>query len=217
MGLAFLFFSAFVIGLSGALMPGPVLFVTIRHSAGRGRAVGPLIVAGHAMVEVPLVLAVVFGLGGLLARPVFTGLVGVAGGALLLGLGAQMLRSLPGLHLPGPTEAEGQGSLGAAGLIGAGAATSVANPYFTLWWATVGMRFLAEATVHGALGYAAFYAGHVLSDLGWYSAVAEGVHRGRRILSDRGYRRLVGACALLLVGFALYFGIDGAVRLLAAG
>lgn len=217
MGLVLLFVSAFVTGLSGALMPGPVLFVTIRHTAEKGRVVGPLIVAGHAAVEVPLMLAVIFGLGSLLKRPVFTGVVGLAGGALLLLLSAQMLRSLPGLHLPDPDEAGDDGGTGALGIIGAGAATSVANPYFPLWWATMGMRFLAGAAAFAPLGYVVFYAGHILSDLGWYAAVAEGVHRGRRILSDRGYRWLVGVCAVLLAGFAVWFGIDGVKHLLRAG
>ncbi|MFO8006520.1 MAG: LysE family transporter, partial [Candidatus Brocadiia bacterium] len=182
-GLAQLFVASFVTALSGVLMPGPVLFMTVRHSASEGCKVGPLIIAGHAVVEIPLMVAVVVGLRGLLARDVFVGVVGTAGGALLLVMSAMMLRSLPRLHLPGGAGAPAVDSPGVLGLVAAGALTSVANPYFTLWWATVGMKFLAEAAAFTLLGYAVFYAGHISADLAWYGAVSESVHRGRRLLS----------------------------------
>ncbi len=145
MPLILLFLTAFLTALSGALMPGPVLFVTLRHSAAGGRGAGPLVVAGHALVEVPLVAAIVLGLRELLRGDVFLGTVGLAGGAVLLLMSASMLRSLPTLHLPGPDEAREDGVPGAMGVVAAGAATSLSNPYFFLWWATIGMGLLAKA------------------------------------------------------------------------
>lgn len=215
MSLYLLFGTAFVTALSGALMPGPVLFVTVRHSASGGRAAGPLVVLGHALVEVPLMAAVILGLQPILRRETFVAGVGLAGGVVLLMMSASMLRSLPGLHLPGRQEVEDGNGPGARSVVAAGALTSVSNPYFFVWWATVGLKFLGEAARFALLGYAVFYVGHVLADLGWYSAVSESVHRGRRVLSDRAYRWLVGALALALAGFAVWFGLDGAQRLLA--
>jgi len=212
MGLLGLFAGAFVTALSGALMPGPVLFVTVRYSAGGGRRAGPLIVLGHALVEVPLMLAVILGLREVLARDSFIGGVGVAGGAMLLLLSAMMLRSVPRLTLPQAAGQE-QGGPGAWTVVGAGAATSLSNPYFFLWWATIGMRFLAGAARFALLGYVVFYVGHILADLAWYAAVGESVHRGRRLLTNRAYRWLVGVLAVCLAGFAVWFGWDGAVRL----
>jgi threonine/homoserine/homoserine lactone efflux protein len=195
-------------------MPGPVLFVTVRHSAAGGRWAGPLVVVGHALVELPLMLAIVFGLGRLLGSKGFVGGVGLAGGIVLLLMSVGMLRSLPRLHLPTGSEVDGGDGPGASGVVAAGALTSVANPYFFVWWATLGMRLLAGAAQFALIGYAVFYAGHVLADLGWYAAVSESVHRGRRMLSDRGYRWLVGALAICLGGFAAWFAADGVIRLL---
>ena len=76
---------------------------------------------------------------------------------------------------------------------------------------------MAGAVPFGALGYAVFYSGHVLSDLAWYAAVSESVHHGRRLLSDASYRWLVGLCALLLMAFAAYFGYPGYVVIASAG
>lgn len=210
MGLALLFGMAFVTALSGALMPGPVLFATVRWSAQHGRAVGPLIVAGHAVVEAPLVVAIILGLGGVLSGHAFVGVVGLAGGLVLLVMGGLMLAAVPRLSLPQrSSEQSGDASLGAGKIVAAGAFTSVSNPYFTLWWATVGLRLLAQAEPFGAPGYVVFYVGHVLADLVWYGAVSESLHHGRRLLSDRGYRRLVAGCAVLLIGFAAYFAYGG--------
>ena len=213
MALAGLFFGAFLTALSGALMPGPVLFVTVRHAAAGRRWVGARVVLGHAVVEVPLMLAVILGLGELLRQDLFFGAVGVAGGLVLLGMGALMLRSLPGLTLPRADGPSGSPPDRARGLVAAGALTSVSNPYFLVWWATIGMGFLASAAPHGAVGYAVFYLGHVLADLVWYEAVGASVRRGSRLMSDGSYRRLVGVCALLLAAFAVWFAAIGLGRL----
>ncbi len=213
MPLTLLFPTAFLTALSGALMPGPVLFVTLRHSAAGGRWAGPLVVVGHALVEAPLVAAVVLGLRERLRGDAFLGTVGLAGGAVLLAMSAGMLRSLPSLHLPGPGEAREDGAPGAMGVVVAGAVTSLSNPYFFLWWATIGMGLLAKAAPYALPGYAVFYVGHVLADLVWYAAVAESVHRGRKVLSDRAYRVLVGVLAVCLAGFAVWFAWGGAERL----
>ena len=52
-----IFFTSFVIALSGALMPGPLLTVTISESARRGFVAGPLLIAGHGLLELALVVA----------------------------------------------------------------------------------------------------------------------------------------------------------------
>src|SRR5208337_2637542 len=90
--------TSFLVGLSGAMMPGPVLTVTIGETAARlrpdtpglnGRAqvrgalAGPLIVLGHGILEVLLVAAVVLGLGRLLRLGPVIGTVALLGGAVL--------------------------------------------------------------------------------------------------------------------------------------
>jgi len=217
MGLVVLFAAAFVAALSGAMMPGPVLFATVRWSAQHGRWVGPLMVLGHAVIEVPLMAAVVLGLDRLLANVLFKGAVGVVGGAVLLGMGLLMLRSLGKLELPlrAPEEAD-PSPLGLGRVVTAGVLTSASNPYFVGWWATIGLKFLADAKPFGLVGYVVFYARHILADLAWYGAVSESVHHGRRFLSVKTYRGLVGVCAVVLIGFALWFGWDGLTGLLRA-
>jgi threonine/homoserine/homoserine lactone efflux protein len=193
MELAALFALAFGTGFSGAAMPGPLLFATVRWSVQRGRWVGPLVTLGHMVVEVPLMVAIVLGLGKVLSADRFVGIVGLAGGTVLLAMGVMMTRAAPRAALP-PRDGgtEGRVRIELWRIVSTGALTSLANPYFPLWWATVGLNFLALAAPAGLEGYSVFYAGHVLADLVWYSAVSESMHRGRRLLSDRGYRWLIG-------------------------
>ena len=210
MSLPMLFAAAFGVAFSGALMPGPVLFATVRWSARHGRWTGPLIVLGHVAVEIPLMTAVVLGLGATLRAPAFAGVAGLAGGALLLAMGAMMIRSAPRSSLPAAGAANArQGAAGALKIVAAGALTSVSNPYFAGWWATVGLQFLSQAAPFGLAGYAVFYAGHVLADFAWYCAASESVHRGRRLLSDRSYRRLIAVCGVVMLVLGALFAYWG--------
>ena len=43
--------TSFIVALSGALMPGPLLTVTVGEAARRGFWAGPLIMVGHALLE----------------------------------------------------------------------------------------------------------------------------------------------------------------------
>ncbi|TAN36701.1 MAG: lysine transporter LysE [Verrucomicrobia bacterium] len=202
--LLFLFGTAFVVGFSGALAPGPVLTATVGETIRRGFWAGPLIVLGHALLEIVLLVAVIAGLGLWLARPVVQGALGVSGGLLLAILGLRMLVM---------ARMEVMEALGTApdrraavrGPVLTGMLTSLANPYWTLWWATVGLNYVALALKRGVVGLGAFYAGHILADLVWYSFVAAAVASGRRILSPRIYVALFMLCGAALACLGGYF------------
>jgi len=208
MTLAVIAGTSFVLGLSGAMMPGPLLTVAIAESVRRGPWAGPLLVAGHALLEGLLVALLFFGLGEWFRIPTVFVIVALGGGAMMVWMGWGMLRGLPGLRL----DLSGGRETGIHPLA-AGAAVSLANPYFTLWWATIGLGYMAVAHEAGLSGVAVFYIFHILSDLAWYSLVSGTVSFGRKFLTDRGYRALVGACAVFICCFGLYFGYRGALAL----
>jgi threonine/homoserine/homoserine lactone efflux protein len=137
------------------------------------------------------------------------GTVGLLGGAVLLWMGWGMFASLSTLRLDTAAPDRRMHP------VLAGILTSLSNPYWALWWATVGLSYIALSLRLGWVGLTFFYVGHVLSDLAWYSAVSLALAMGRRLITDRTYRGLVTACAVFLVGFGLYFGYAGARLLLA--
>lgn len=205
-----LFVTSFIVALSGAVMPGPLLTVTISESPRRGMATGPLLIAGHAVLELALVMALIMGLAPLLQlEPVFI-VIALAGSAVLLWMGIGMLRSLPSMSL-----ITGEAHLASKNLIVSGIVMSLVNPYWCIWWATIGLGYILHSMNAGTLGIVAFFSGHILGDLFWYAAVSTAVWKGRRLLSDRGYRILIGTCGVFLIAFSCLFAWSGVQKLLA--
>jgi threonine/homoserine/homoserine lactone efflux protein len=206
--LAAIFTTSLLVGLSGTLMPGPLLTVTINQSAQRGFWQGPLLILGHAIVELALVLALTVGLSRLLKRKAVAGLIGLLGGAFLLWMGLDIARSVwRGTVSLSLASAERSGAQ--MGPVVAGALVSASNPYWVLWWATVGMSYVALALRQGPLGLGSFYAGHILADLSWYSLVSFVITAGRSFVSQPIYRGILLVCALFLIALSIYFIYSG--------
>ena len=161
-----IFISAFLIGFSGAMMPGPLLGVTIEGSLKRGYIAGPLVVLGHGILEFTLVFAMAFGLREFFSNPIIAGLIGILGGGFLAWMGYDMIKS--SLKKTVSLEDQENGGMGHRNLILAGIVVSATNPYFILWWASTGMESIRQAYTMGVLGILAFYFGHILSDFTWY-------------------------------------------------
>jgi threonine/homoserine/homoserine lactone efflux protein len=195
-----IFVTSFLVGLSGALMPGPVLVVTVSHATHRGFIVGPLIVLGHAILELALVVGVILGLGQYLVLDPVTGVLGIAGGLVLAWMGWGMLSGQSG----GEEESELTRATPTSPVL-AGILTSLSNPYWFLWWATVGMAYISLSLQRGSSGVAAFYSGHILSDLLWYSFIAALIALGHKFVLGRFYRSLFIFCGVFLVLFGGYF------------
>ncbi len=204
MNLISIFFLSLGVGLSGAVMPGPLLTVTIRESYRRGFVAGPLLVAGHAVLEGTLVVLLMLGLDRVVGNEVFFGVVGVAGGAFLFWMGLGMVLEVRrgGLRLE-----MGESSGGRSDPFLAGLTTSLSNPYWFMWWTTVGLSLVLSASRFAFWGIAAFFVGHILSDLLWYSSVSLTLDRGKNIFSQSLYKGLVGVCGVLLLFFGAYFAL----------
>jgi len=210
LALTTIFFTSFVIALSGALMPGPLLTATVGESARRGFIAGPMIILGHGILEAVLVAALLLGLAPLIKQETVFAVIAVAGAGILLWMAYGMFKTLPGLSL---SLAPGQAKRG--GLAATGVLLSLANPYWIIWWATIGLGYVMQCAKFGFTGIAVFFAGHILADLAWYAFVSAAVAKGRNYLSDRLYRGLIAACAVFLVVFACIFGYNGIHKILA--
>jgi threonine/homoserine/homoserine lactone efflux protein len=204
MGNFTLFATAFMVAFSGALMPGPLLTVAINHSLRRGVIVGPLLSLGHGLMEILVVGALLVGLGQVLENGMVAAVVALGGGMVLAWMGYGMLREgwIGKITLD---LAQGKEQRKGTGAFAAGVVATVANPYWLLWWATIGANFVALARQGGALGLVSFFSGHILADFLWYTLVAFLVFTGKRLLTDRLYRALILILGFFLVGLALYF------------
>lgn len=208
----FLFGSSFLIALSGALMPGPVLTGTISEVMKRGFLAGPLIIVGHAILEITLLVAVIAGLGAWIVRDATMIGLGLVGGSLLIAMGIQMAFTA-GRAADAAMHSVADPASAVRGPIAAGILFSLSNPYWTLWWATIGLNLAGLALQSGWPGLVSFYSGHILADLAWYSLVALAVASGRRICPRSVYIGLIVACGIVLVALGMTFFVRALVRL----
>ena len=205
-----IFASSFIIAFSGAMMPGPLLTATISESSRKGFIAGPLLIAGHGILEIVLLVALVLGLAPFLQRNDVFAAVAIAGSVILLWMAVGMFRVLPKLTLslnPGKTKS--------GSLVKSGAILSIANPYWIVWWATIGFGYVIYSWSFGIAGIAFFFTGHILADFVWYSAVSSAVGKGRHLFTDGFYRWVIGTCAVVLILFACYFFYAGVQRIIA--
>jgi len=190
-------------------MPGPLLTVTVSESTRRGAITGPLLILGHGILELSLITALLLGIAPLLQRNDVFIFISLVGGSILLWMAFSMFKSLPGLHLDTAPEQQTGKNLVLAGIL-----FSLANPYWIIWWASIGLGYILHSVKYGFIGVSAFFLGHILADLTWYALISFGVARGRRFFSDIFYRRLIGCCATFLVIFSCYFFYSGIEKLL---
>ncbi len=205
-----IFITSLMIAFSGAVMPGPLLTITISESSSRGIMTGPLLIAGHGILELLLVIALILGLGPVLKmEPVFI-FIAIAGSIVLLWMGIGMIKALPTLSLTKDKTRERQRNL-----IFSGALLSLANPYWSIWWATIGLGYILKSMDMGKMGVMAFITGHLLGDLIWYTFISTAMFKGSRLLGDRAYRMLIGGCAIFLIVFSVLFAWSGVSKLMA--
>ncbi len=192
--------SVVVISFSGVMMPGPMFAVTLAKSY-KSPLAGTQIALGHAVIEVPLILLIYFGFAQFFQNSVVQLVLSILGGGMIIWLGISMFRARVevvkgGKDLP-------------YSAFTAGILTSGLNPFFLLWWATIGSLLIMRFLDFGITGLAVFIVVHWLVDLVWLSFISVTVYKTHSLWSRKLQEGLFIVCSLLLVGFGGWFLISG--------
>jgi len=197
---------AVLISLSGVMAPGPITAVAVGKGSESPHA-GALVAIGHGMVEFPLIVFIFWGFGHLIDLPYVRTAIALVGGLLLLIMGIGMFR--------GMRRAEISSNQYARVPVIAGVLLSAGNPYFLIWWITVGATLVSRSIQFGPWGLLAFALSHWLCDLAGCYFLSALSFKGGRFFGKR-FQEIVFAVSGV---FLVFFGgkyIADAVKVLFA-
>jgi len=193
-----------ILTTSGALAPGPLFFVTITQGIKTGSKSGIIFSIAHTIIEFTLVMLLALGLLSVANQPTVKLAVGTAGGATLIIFGAMQIRS--SIHKTNQTNSKPTTT---RNLFLVGLALTGLNPYFIIWWLTIGANLILISLQFAGLGGVIFmYICHVWVDYAWLTLVAGFAKRGAKILQIKWYRVMMAVFGALLIYFGASFLVD---------
>ena len=196
-----------VVTASGALAPGPLFFGLLMHGSKEGARAGFSAAIGHTIVELPLVLALALGLLAAASQPMIKGVIGVVGGLGLIGFGVLQIYETIKSN-PVSAEMPKAKNLPASSLI-LGLALTGLNPYFILWWLTIGSVLIVQALAFAAIvGVLIMYVSHVWMDYAFLTTIAHLGKKGKAIVGSRYYKLVLIAFGLILIYYGATFVLD---------
>ncbi len=188
------------ISLTGVMMPGPMFAVTVAKSY-RSPWAGTQMALGHAVIEVPLILLIYFGFARFFENVTLQLVLSLLGGGIIIWLGFSMFRARAEV-------VHGEKDL-SYNATTAGIITSGLNPFFLLWWATVGFALIERIDDYGAAGLTAFVLVHWSCDLVWLSLISVVIYKTQALWDKRLQEGLFIICSLILAGFGVWFIVSG--------
>ena len=84
----------FVVSISGAIQPGPVTATTITLGS-KNKWAGTLLAIGHGIIEFPLMVIIILGMGKYFEMEIVQIVIGLAGGFFLIWNTARRARNPP--------------------------------------------------------------------------------------------------------------------------
>ena len=174
------------------MQPGPVTASAITMGT-RNRYAGTLMAIGHGIIEFPLIVVIILGMGKYFQIPKVQIAIGLAGGAFLILIAVQTLLSLKANIDTEPKVFKGKPIL--AGII-----LSAGNPYFLIWWATVGLALATQATQWGIWAFVLFALTHWSVDLIWLQILSWVSFKGSVLIGPHGLRIVLRICSIALFG-----------------
>ena len=215
-----IFSFSFLVALTGAMSPGPLMTYTIIKSvktSRRGYLMGVWIIAGHAILEMGIILLLLLGFSFVLRNIIVVRMIGIIGGLILAYFGASIIRDvylgkIPTDFLPSsgepnqdidPLENKGLENPVVGGIL-----VSMSNPYWWVWWASIGLAFMVRFDISFTQWpkLLAFFLGHEAGDLAWYLLISTLAFFGLRRLSKKVYYGILVGCGIFMILFGAYLG-----------
>ncbi|MFX1310396.1 MAG: LysE family transporter [Promethearchaeota archaeon] len=208
-----IFLFSFLIALTGALSPGPVLTFTIYKSLNekRGYLAGFFIILGHATLELALIILLLLGAYLFFQNIIVLTVIGIIGGIFLVIFGNLVIRDVYKGNYRidfSISEEDIKGFKGNSFL--GGIIVSISNPFWTLWWAVIGLSFMINFNIsfNNPTGLLLFYLGHELGDFVWYIPISIFVYLGGKSINPQIFKYVLISCGVFMIGFGIYLALN---------
>jgi len=187
------------ISASGVMSPGPLFTANIVYGLKEGKIAGLKIAMGHTVVEFPLIVFLGLGTISLETFPEYRILITVIGAIGLFVFAGLQIKSIFGKDFRNKTNSNKNSFL-------AGIFLSALNPFFIIWWLTIGIVLITESiALWGFSGIIILFIFHIWMDYVWLFAVAGFASKAKNVLSNNNYKILIVGLSILLVYFGIQF------------
>ena len=192
-----------IISASGVMSPGPLFAANITYGLREGVKSGIKIAIGHSIVELPLVILLGIGAFSLEIFPEFRTIISIFGAITLFVFAGIQIKSILKKNKNISVKPK-------QGPIVTGILLSALNPFFIVWWLTIGFKLISDAMLIWAFaGILIVFVFHIWMDFVWLGITAFLASKSRRIISNRNYKIMILVLSLTLIYFGITFLMDG--------
>ena len=196
-----------LVSASGVLSPGPLFFINIIYGSKQAVTGGIKIAFGHTIVEFPLVIALALGLftfSQIFVNNENLKIISIIGGIAIVVFAFSQIISI--------TKAKGDKQnmyiaiSEKKGPILLGVIFSALNPFFLLWWLTVGSKLITDS-IHffGLLnGILFLFSFHIWMDYAWLVITSYLIYRGVSVLKSKFYSVFLISISTILAFYGVY-------------
>ena len=191
-----------IISASGVMSPGPLFAANITYGLRQGTKAGIKIAIGHSLVELPLVILLGIGILSLEIFPEFKTIISILGAITLFVFAFIQIKSTLKKNEKSETKLK-------QGPIITGVLLSALNPFFIIWWLTIGLKLISDAmAIWAFVGILIVFVLHIWMDFVWLGATAFLISKSKKIISNTNYKILILALSAILIYFGITFLID---------
>ena len=191
-----------VISASGVMSPGPLFATNVAYGLKEGTRAGIKIAIGHIIVELPLVIMLGIGAFSLELFPEFRIIISVFGAITLFIFAVIQIRKIF-------NGKESKFSNPKHGPLIAGIGLTALNPFFLIWWLTIGLKLISDAMIIWSfVGILIVFVLHIWMDFVWLGITAFLASKSSKILSNRNYKIMMTGLSLMLIYFGITFLVD---------
>jgi threonine/homoserine/homoserine lactone efflux protein len=194
-----------IISASGVMSPGPLFTANIFYGIKGGTKAGIKMAFGHTVVELPLIILLGVGALSLEVIPEFQTYIGIIGGVGLFTFAGIQLRQVFKQNIVPSIKTKNGPFL-------AGIFLSALNPFFIIWWVTIGFKLISDSLILWSFwGIGIMFLLHIWMDYAWLSTTAMISSRISKVLSNRNFKFLIAGLSMSLVYFGITFLIGAFV------